>query len=103
MTEALNRQSRRRETTRAKLLDAARPGSPVGGSTAWGWLLVRLDVPHNVMHAALGPYARRDLRAGVRFGRLSVRMNGLRCRPGAVHIRQIITGLHGVAKKARHR
>jgi len=38
----------------------------------WGWLLVRLDVSHNVLHAALGPYARRDLRAGVRSGRLSV-------------------------------
>jgi AcrR family transcriptional regulator len=38
----------------------------------WGWLLVRLDVSHNIMHAVLGPYARRDLRAGVRSGRLSV-------------------------------
>jgi AcrR family transcriptional regulator len=35
-----------------------------------GWLLVRLGVSHNVLHAALGPYARRDLRAGVRSGRL---------------------------------
>ena len=145
MTAALNRQMRRRETTRAKLLDAARAlfarqgvdstriqeitdeadvgfgsfynhfaskealieavlgdivaaqGAEIDALTAhlddpaeiisaahrsfvrrarndpdWAWLLVRLDVSHNVLHAALGPYARRDLRAGVRSGRLSV-------------------------------
>ncbi|MBV9684294.1 MAG: TetR/AcrR family transcriptional regulator [Solirubrobacterales bacterium] len=38
----------------------------------WGWLLVRLDVSHNILLAALGPYARRDVRAGVKAGRLSV-------------------------------
>ncbi|MBV8991770.1 MAG: TetR/AcrR family transcriptional regulator, partial [Solirubrobacterales bacterium] len=38
----------------------------------WGWLLVRLDVSHNILLAALGPHARRDLRAGVKAGRLSV-------------------------------
>ncbi len=26
----------------------------------WGWLLVRLDVSHNILLAALGPYARRE-------------------------------------------
>ena len=144
MTAAPNRQARRRETTRAKLLDAARalfarqgvdstriqeitdeadvgfgsfynhfpskealieavlaarrcPGAEIDTLTAhlddpaeiisaahrtfvrrarndpdWGWLLVRLDVSHNVLHAALGPHARRDLRASVRSGRLSV-------------------------------
>jgi AcrR family transcriptional regulator len=145
MTAAQNRQTRRRETTRAKLLDAARAlfarqgvdstriqeitdeadvgfgsfynhfpskealieavlgdivaaqGAEIDALTAqlddpaeiisaahrsfvrrarndpdWGWLLVRLDVSHNVLHAALGPYAGRDLRAGVRSGRLSV-------------------------------
>jgi len=145
MAAAQNRQTRRRETTRAKLLDAARAlfarqgvdstriqeitdeadvgfgsfynhfpskealieavladivaaqGAEIDALTAhlddpaeiisaahrtfvrrarndpdWGWLLVRLDVSHNVLHAALGPYARRDLRAGVRSGRLSV-------------------------------
>jgi AcrR family transcriptional regulator len=145
MTAALNRQMRRRETTRAKLLDAAKAlfarqavdstriqeitdeadvgfgsfynhfaskealieavlgdivaaqGAEIDALTAhlddpaeiisaahrsfvrrarndpdWAWLLVRLDVSHNVLHAALGPYARRDLRAGVRSGRLSV-------------------------------
>jgi AcrR family transcriptional regulator len=43
----------------------------------WGWLLVQLDVSHNVLYAALGPYARRDLRAGVRSGRLSVPHEGI--------------------------
>jgi AcrR family transcriptional regulator len=38
----------------------------------WGWLLLRLDVSHNVLLAALGPYARRDLRKGIKAGRLSV-------------------------------
>ena len=43
----------------------------------WGWLLVRLDLSHNILHAALGPYARRDLCAGVRSGRLSVPHEGI--------------------------
>ncbi len=38
----------------------------------WAWLLVRLDVSHNVLLAALGPYARRDLRSGVKAGRFNV-------------------------------
>jgi AcrR family transcriptional regulator len=38
----------------------------------WAWLLVRLDVSHNILLAALGPYARRDLRAGIKAGRLKV-------------------------------
>jgi len=38
----------------------------------WAWLLVRLDVSHNVLLAALGPYARRDLRTGIKAGRLNV-------------------------------
>jgi AcrR family transcriptional regulator len=38
----------------------------------WGWLLVRLDVSHNVMLAALGPFAQRDLRRGIKAGRLRV-------------------------------
>ena len=36
----------------------------------WGWLLVRLDVSHNVMLEALGPFARRDLARGIRTGPL---------------------------------
>ncbi len=38
----------------------------------WGWLLVRMDVSHNVMLAALEPFARRDLRRAVKAGRLRV-------------------------------
>ena len=38
----------------------------------WGWLLVRLDVSHNIMLEALGPFARRDLARGIRAGRLQV-------------------------------
>jgi AcrR family transcriptional regulator len=150
MTAAPNRQARRREATRAKLLDAAKAlfasqgvdntriqeitdqadvgfgsfynhfpskealievvladtiaaqGAEIDALTAqlddpaeiisaahrsfvrrasndpdWGWLLVRLNLSHNILHAALGPNARRDMRAGVRSGRLSVPHEGI--------------------------
>jgi AcrR family transcriptional regulator len=38
----------------------------------WGWLLIRLDVTHNVVLGALEPFARRDLRRGIRAGRFRV-------------------------------
>lgn len=38
----------------------------------WAWLLVRLDVSHNVTLAALGPFARRDLDRGIEVGRFRV-------------------------------
>jgi AcrR family transcriptional regulator len=38
----------------------------------WAWLLIRLDVSHNVIVNALSPFARRDLRRGIESGRLSV-------------------------------
>ena len=38
----------------------------------WAWLLVRLDVSHNVVLGALGPLAQRDLRRGIKAGRLQV-------------------------------
>jgi AcrR family transcriptional regulator len=38
----------------------------------WGWLLLRLDVSHNVLRASLGPYALNDLRRGLEAGRLRV-------------------------------
>jgi AcrR family transcriptional regulator len=38
----------------------------------WGWLLVRLDVSHNVTFAALGPFALRDLRRGLKANRFEV-------------------------------
>jgi hypothetical protein len=43
-----------------------------GRDPDWGWLLVRLEVSHNVMLRALGPLAERDLRRGVKAGRLRV-------------------------------
>jgi AcrR family transcriptional regulator len=38
----------------------------------WAWLLVRLDVSHDVMLEALGPFARRDLARGIKSGRFQV-------------------------------
>jgi AcrR family transcriptional regulator len=38
----------------------------------WAWLLIRLGVSHDVALAALGPYARRDLKRGVKTGRFQV-------------------------------
>jgi hypothetical protein len=43
-----------------------------GSEPEWGWLLLRLDVSHNVLLAALAPYARRDLRRGLKTGRFQV-------------------------------
>ena len=173
MTAAPNRQMRRRETTRAKLLDAAKAlfarqgvdstriqeitdeadvgfgsfynhfaskealieavlgdivaaqGAEIDALTAhlddpaeiisaahrsfvrrarndpdWAWLLVRLDVSHNVLHAALGPYARRDLRAGVRSGRLSVPHERIaRHATGGALLAVMRAVLHGQAPK----
>jgi AcrR family transcriptional regulator len=38
----------------------------------WAWLLVRLDISHNILLTALGPFAARDLGAGIKSGRLQV-------------------------------
>ena len=43
-----------------------------GSDPDWAWLLIRLDVSHNVMLEALGPFARRDLARGIAAGRLRV-------------------------------
>jgi AcrR family transcriptional regulator len=43
-----------------------------GSDPDWGWLLVRLNVSHNAVLAALEPYARRDLRAAVTADRVRV-------------------------------
>src|SRR6188472_2490616 len=48
----------------------------------WGWLLVRMDVSHNVMLGALGSFARRDLRRGSRSPRCP-RRRGRGRRAGA--------------------
>ncbi len=38
----------------------------------WAWLLLRLDVSHNVMRSALGPFGQRDLHRGIASGRFHV-------------------------------
>jgi AcrR family transcriptional regulator len=38
----------------------------------WAWLLVRMDISHNIVLGALGPFAERDLQRGIRAGRLQV-------------------------------
>ena len=38
----------------------------------WGWLLVRLDLSHDITRAALGPFAQRDLQRGIDTGRFEV-------------------------------
>lgn len=38
----------------------------------WAWLLIRLDLSHNLALAALGPYAERDIERGIRAGRFRI-------------------------------
>ena len=38
----------------------------------WAWLLIRLDVSHQALLAALGPFARRDIARGIKTGRFRV-------------------------------
>jgi AcrR family transcriptional regulator len=38
----------------------------------WGWLLVRLEISHDLAFAALRPYAARDLDRGIKAGRFHV-------------------------------
>lgn len=38
----------------------------------WGWLFLRLDITHDVLARALGPFAARDLQTGVDTGRFQV-------------------------------
>ena len=38
----------------------------------WAWLIVRLDASYNIVLAALGPFAERDLEAGIAAGRFTV-------------------------------
>jgi AcrR family transcriptional regulator len=39
----------------------------------WAWLLIRLELSHDIVLGALGPHALRDLERGVESGRLEVR------------------------------
>jgi len=43
-----------------------------GSDPDWAWLLIRLDVTHNVTLESLGPFARRDLARGLASGRFRV-------------------------------
>lgn len=43
-----------------------------GRDPEWAWLLVRLDVSHDLIRSALGPFAIRDLNAAISAGRLTV-------------------------------
>lgn len=43
-----------------------------GDDPIWAWLLVRLDLSHNVLSSALGERAVRDLQAGLDAGRFTV-------------------------------
>lgn len=38
----------------------------------WAWLLIRLDVSHQALLGALGPFAQRDLARGIKTGRFRV-------------------------------
>ena len=38
----------------------------------WAWLLIRLEIPHNLAFAALSPFAQRDLDRGIKAGRFKV-------------------------------
>jgi hypothetical protein len=38
----------------------------------WAWLLIRLEIAHNLAFAGLGPFAQRDLDRGIKAGRFEV-------------------------------
>jgi AcrR family transcriptional regulator len=38
----------------------------------WAWLLIRLDVSHQALLGALGPFAQRDIARGIKTGRFHV-------------------------------
>jgi AcrR family transcriptional regulator len=44
---------------------------------AWGWLLVRLELSHDLAIEAFGPYALRDIDRGVAAGRFDVEDTGI--------------------------
>jgi AcrR family transcriptional regulator len=43
-----------------------------GSDPTWGWLLVRLEVSHDIALRALRPYASRDLKRGIDNGRFRI-------------------------------
>lgn len=81
----------------------------VGAAAAdpdFGWLLVRLDVTHDLTTAALGPYAARDLARGVQQGRFAVEdpTIALVQTGGALMavIRAVLNGAHAEAAAGHH-
>jgi AcrR family transcriptional regulator len=65
----------------------------------WGWLVVRGNLGHDVVLAALGPFAERDIRRGVQRGRLFV------CdeRGGALWRRGRAAGRHAIPSSTARR
>jgi AcrR family transcriptional regulator len=72
----------------------------------WGWLLVRLEISHDLAFAALGPYAARDLDRGIAAGRFSVDDPdvGLIAAGGALLgvLRAVLTGRAGADAAESH-
>jgi AcrR family transcriptional regulator len=80
LEDALTDQLRQLEARRGGVADVAERVSiahrhllaSVRADPDWGWLLVRLDVDHQVLDAALGARAAGDLQEGLGSGRFSV-------------------------------
>lgn len=72
----------------------------------WAWLLVRLDVSHKVAFEALGPFAMRDLRRGLKTKRFDVPDAGiaLQASGGALLavMRAVLDGSAGRAAGVHH-
>jgi AcrR family transcriptional regulator len=95
LEEALTEQLGQLVARRQRVSDAAERVSiahrhllaSVRADPDWGWLLVRLDVDHQVLDSALGPQAAADLQEGLDKGRFSVANPrlALRASGGALH------------------
>jgi AcrR family transcriptional regulator len=72
---------------------------------SFGWLLVRLEISHDIVSAALGPYAARDLDRGIAAGRFEVddRAAALIAAGGALFgvVRAVLQG-HADETTAQH-
>jgi AcrR family transcriptional regulator len=72
---------------------------------SFGWLLVRLEISHDIVSATLGPYAARDLDRGIKAGRFDVddRAAALIAAGGALLgvVRAVLQG-HADDRTAQH-
>ena len=59
----------------------------------WGWLLVRLDVDHQMVDSVLSERAARDLRQGVKSGRFNVSNPPLALRASGGALLGVIQGV----------